>query len=320
MRAPAFWDTQNYLSAALSPLSALYAALGRWRFSHTQPYKSAVPVICIGNITAGGAGKTPVALTIGNWFKAHGVTAFFLSRGYGGERTEPLLIHPGIHTALEVGDEPLLLARVLPTIVARSRIEGAKLAVSRGAKVIIMDDGFQNPSLAKDLSLLVIDGTYGFGNDRVLPAGPLRERPQDAFARAQGLIVVGDKAASLPLPADLPVLQAYTHITSDLSALKGKEVLAFCGIARPEKFFSSLMAHGIHIRQHKTFADHHPYTPADIEPLLAVGLPVVTTSKDAVKLSPGLRSRITVVDISLLFENQQALDDLLTPFLPKPTL
>src|SRR6266702_4634659 len=161
-----------------------------------------VPLICVGNPTLGGAGKTPAALAIGRFLKAAGERPFFLSRGYGGRARGPLVVDPGRHGAREVGDEPLLLARIAPTVVARARPAGAAVARARGASVIVMDDGFQNPSLAKDFAVLVLDGRRGIGNARVFPAGPLRAPLEIQLERTQALIAVGEIAAAACLLAE----------------------------------------------------------------------------------------------------------------------
>jgi tetraacyldisaccharide 4'-kinase len=313
MKAPAFWDSRNRWSAMLMPLSLLYGKMSAFYYRLHTPVRVDIPVICIGNLTAGGAGKTPVALTIGAMLKAKGINAFYVSRGYGGQRTEPLLVNPSVHDAYEVGDEPLLLAQCLPTIVARHRGNGALLAQKRGAKAIIMDDGFQNPTLHKDLSLLVIDGVYGIGNGLMIPAGPLRELPEEAFKRAHGIVIVNPQE-TLPVtpPDNLPLLKAHTKAANPLTALNGQNVLAFCGIARPKKFFTLLESLGVTIAQRLVFADHHAYSATDIQQLQNSALPLVTTAKDAVRLPPSLHSKLHILDISLEFEDKPSLDTLIS--------
>lgn len=313
MKAPAFWDKLGLIPTLLSPFACLYAKAAAARWQHITPVNIDVPVICVGNITMGGAGKTPVALAIGERCKALGIGAFFLSRGYGGERIEPLLVNPALHDAQEVGDEPLLLARSLPTVVSKNRVDGARMAQAYGAQVIIMDDGFQNPSLAKDLSLLVIDGQYGLGNGQVFPAGCLREPAQAALARASAVIAINAQdALPFTVPDSLRVLHATTSPGEGLGAIQGKTVAAFCGIARPEKFFSMLAASGVTLGVTRAFADHHRYTAHDLSALIASGLPLVTTAKDAVRLPPEVRSLVQVVELSLAFEDMVALDALIT--------
>jgi len=303
-------------SALLAPVAALYgwAAAARMR----QPGSSAgVPVVCVGNLTSGGAGKTPAALAIGRLLIEAGERPFFLSRGYGGRARGPLVVEPDRHDAAEIGDEPLLLARIAPTVVARARPAGAALARERGASVIVMDDGFQNPSLAKDLAVLVVDGRRGIGNGRVLPAGPLRAPLQTQLERAHALIAVGEivAAAALLSKAEalgIPVFRG--RLAPDpptLAALAGKEVLAFAGIGDPQKFFATLAGAGIRVGACRPFADHHRYGDQDTARLLADadrhGLVPVTTEKDWVRMAgdpriAALASRTHAVPVTLALD------------------
>lgn len=309
MKTPRFWQSNNLLSSALLPLAVLYDAGRRLRNAITAPALCAVPVICVGNLTAGGAGKTPVALYIGKKLQERGINACFLSRGYGGSLKGPVLVDTHKHAAREVGDEPLLLAKVLPTIVAKSRPAGAGYAAEHGAQLIIMDDGLQNPTLEKTLSLVVIDGTYGFGNGRLLPAGPLREPAGEGLKKAHAIIVI-NPAPDAPLPAGATVVHARTYITNP-EAFVGKKLLAFCGIAMPEKFFSLLRTLHTEITETVAFADHHAYTDTDVESLMAKAKAaqaiLVTTAKDAVRLPPALRDQIAVAGMELAFDNDAAL-------------
>lgn len=316
MKTPALWQSDNALSKLLAPLSLVYdAAQAAYRKYYPRPLAFPVPVICIGNLTAGGAGKTPVALAVGKRLKERGVNAYFLSRGYGGRVRDPVLVNPNLHTAYEVGDEPLLLSHVLPTIVAKDRVSGALYALQRGAQAIVTDDGFQNPSLAKTLSILVLDGVYGYGNGRLLPAGPLRERPEEGFRRADAAVVIGAGNADLRIPAGLPTLSAELEPLPAGRELEGKRVLAFCGIATPRKFFDTLAALGANIVGTAAFADHYYYTPDDIKSLSARARKeqalLVTTAKDMIRLTPELRALATAVEVRLKFAEPSALDALL---------
>jgi tetraacyldisaccharide 4'-kinase len=318
LRAPAFWDETGTASALLAPFAALYGAVAAARMR--RPGRSAgVPVICVGNPTLGGAGKTPTALAIGRFLLASGERPFFLSRGYGGSASDPLLLDLQRHGAAEVGDEPLLLARVAPTVVARDRPAGAEIARAQGASVIIMDDGFQNPSLAKNFSVLVLDGRRGIGNGRVLPAGPLRAPLKVQLTRAQALIAVGEIGAAAPVLAKaemlgMPVFRGRLEPDAQaLAALAGKNVLAFAGIADPEKFFATLIAAGIRIAAQREFADHHRYSAEDMRRLLAEAdqgdLVPVTTEKDLARMSrdprtAALRARAQVVPVRLSLERE----------------
>ncbi|MCC6948014.1 MAG: tetraacyldisaccharide 4'-kinase [Bradyrhizobiaceae bacterium] len=294
MRAPAFYfQPPGFLSALLSPLGAVYGAVAAARM-RKRGARAGVPVICVGNPTLGGAGKTPTALALAEMLAGMGERPFFLSRGYGGSEAGPLVVDAAKHRAAEVGDEPLLLARAFPTIVARDRAAGARLAVERGAGVLVLDDGFQNPSLAKDCALLVIDDASGIGNGRVFPAGPLRAPLEAQLTRAQGIVLVGEggAASSIVKQAEarkLPLFRAKLVPDSAAAAeLTEKKVLAFAGIGHPEKFFATLAALGADVVEKRAFPDHHRFSASDAEALLAAakarGLILVTTDKDLARL------------------------------------
>jgi tetraacyldisaccharide 4'-kinase len=320
MKTPEFWQTKNLFSTALLPLSALYGvAINLKKQLSPHSIEITVPVICVGNVTAGGAGKTPTAIAIAERLKNKNVHTYFLSRGYGGALKGPVLVNPDVHTARDVGDEPLLLARILPTIVAKDRVQGVTFACEKGARLLIMDDGFQNHSIPKILSLLVVDGRYGFGNGQLLPAGPLRETPESAFARAHGIIVIGKN--TLSLPTSLPIISATLTPTPAASALRGRNVFAFCGIAHPQKFFDTLALIGATLTGSAAFSDHHCYNERDMETLTKrakhANAILVTTAKDAVRLRPEWKSLVTVVEVSLIFDKPEQLDALLAPTLKK---
>lgn len=319
MRAPDFWSDPNSLAAKLlTPLGQLYAAAGRWRQMTTVAKHIGRPVICIGNLVAGGAGKTPVALALAHALMVRNIEpVHFLTRGYGGSEPGPLRVNPLRHDFRQVGDEALLLSATAPTWVARDRVAGARAAEAAGAGCVIMDDGFQNPSLHKDLSLLVIDGAFGFGNGRMIPAGPLREPASDGLARADALVLIGEDRTGLAARlADQPLLRATLAPTVESRvALSGRRVFAFAGIGRPAKFFESLVALGCSIAEARSFADHHPYSQSEIDALLAAAarqdaLPV-TTTKDAVRLPQAVRARVAVLDVALSWQDEGALDKLL---------
>lgn len=306
MRAPEFWRKDGRLARALAPLGALYAWGGARRLEQAEQYRPAVPVICIGNVVAGGAGKTPVAIALAKRLIAAGRHPHFLSRGHGGTEIGPRAVDLLRHDAARVGDEPLLLAGCAPTWVARDRSEGAVAAVATGADLIVMDDGFQSGRIAIDLGLLVVDGTYGFGNGRVIPAGPCREPPERAFARADALVIVGEDRAGLAeraAAANLPVIAARLVPAADAPDLAGQRVIAFAGIGLPEKFFATLRGVGAAIVAAHPFPDHHPFTRAEIETILAeaeaAGAMAVTTAKDRVRLPPDLRERVLALPVEL---------------------
>jgi tetraacyldisaccharide 4'-kinase len=316
MKAPGFWRTDGALPALLSPLS-LGMITGAWLRRRTAtPYRAPVPVICVGNLVAGGAGKTPVAIAIGRNLGAHGKAVHFLSRGYGGREGGPLRVDPVKHAAADVGDEPLLLARTAPSWIARDRAAGAAAAVAAGAEAIVLDDGFQNPTVAKDLSLVVVDGGYGFGNGRVIPAGPLREPRAAGLARADAVVLMepDEAGAASLLPPGMPVLRA-TLAPADADTLRGRTVFAFAGIARPEKFFATLESIGCRISARRAFPDHHPFSDAEIATLLAdaarAGAVPVTTEKDAVRLPPAMRDKVATLPVELRWADDAAVETLL---------
>ena len=319
MRAPSFWWKPGR-GLLLSPLGGIYG-VAAWLRLQRAGRSAGIPVICLGNLTVGGAGKTPAALLVARLLLAAHRRPFFLSRGYGGRLRGPVLVNPKIHRTADVGDEPLLLARLAPTIVARDRVAGAEAARFRGASVIVMDDGFQNPSLQKDLSILLVDCRRGIGNGWILPAGPLRAPLGAQLARAQALVAVGtgDSAAIVEQAAArrrLPIFHG--RIEPDrqtLDALVGRRVLAFAGIADPGKFFATLDEAGIVIAARQEFADHHRYTAAEARDLLkraeAENLLLLTTEKDHVRLGGGrdldaLAERAGALPVRLVIDEEES--------------
>jgi len=319
MREPAFWwRTAGLAAALLSPLAATYGAVAATRLR--QPgARAGVPVICVGNFTIGGAGKTPAAIAVARLIGAAGERPVFLSRGFGG-MLSGVRVDPARHRAADVGDEPLLLAHAAPAVVARDRVTGAELAVAEGASVIVMDDGFQNPSLAKDFSLLVVDARRGIGNGRVLPAGPLRAPLPAQLARTDALLVIGTGRA-----ADDVVKQASAHAlpvfaarlqpdAGFLAAHGGGRVLAFAGIGDPQKFFATLAEAGIALGATRSFPDHHRYTRAEAQALCdeaaRAGLRLVTTEKDLARMAgddaaASLAARVLALPVTLTIEGAE---------------
>ena len=312
--APRFWaqGSGRLLTALLAPVSPLVAAATARRVARAG-WRAPVPVLCVGNVTIGGAGKTSVALDLVARLRDAGCAAHVLLRGYGGAARGVHRVAPGDAAAL-VGDEALLLAAVAPTWVGADRAATARAAVAAGAAALVMDDGLQNPTLMKDLSLLVIDGGFGFGNRRVLPAGPLREPVAAAAARCRAAVLIGADThdALAALPPGLPVLRArLVADPADAAALRGRRVLAFAGIARPEKFFASLEEAGAAVVARESFPDHHPFAAAELRRLFdraaRLEAVAVTTAKDAVRLPPGARARVMVLGITLAWEDPAAL-------------
>jgi tetraacyldisaccharide 4'-kinase len=276
-----------------------------------------VPVICCGNATVGGTGKTTLALDLAARLAARGRAVHMLLRGYGGALRGPHRV--GARDAVaEVGDEALLLAAVAPTWIGADRAASARAAVAAGAQVLVLDDGLQNPSLHKNLSLLVVDGAYGFGNGRVLPAGPLREPLAAAAERCQAAVLIGADTAGVARGLPLPLLRARLRPGAEIGQWVGHPVLAFAGIARPEKFFSMLTEAGVTLAGTVRFPDHHRYTDAELDRLVAhaarLGAMPITTPKDAVRVPAEYRDRVGVVGASLAWDDASALEALLARY------
>lgn len=322
MRAPEFWTRGDFASrlavGALSPLGWIYGASVRWKAMHAQPYRSNAKVVCVGNLTAGGSGKTPVAIAIARMLIERKLRVMFLTRGFGGRVKGPVFVDLARDCAADMGDEALLLAAAAPVIVSHDRAAGAKLADAEHADVIVMDDGHQNFSIAKDFSLVVVDAKSGFGNGRVLPAGPLRESVDQGLVRADAVALVGDGTVDLGGFSG-PVLRARI-VPVDVHKLGGKAVVAFAGIGRPEKFFDTLRGLGAKLADARAFADHHVYTAAEIARLKrkaqAEGALLLTTEKDYVRLTPAEREDISFLPVRAGFDEMAAISALLDRIVP----
>ncbi|WP_316013736.1 tetraacyldisaccharide 4'-kinase [Roseobacter sp. HKCCA0434] len=317
MKAPGFWYREPGLGAALlSPLSALWA-IGARRRAARPCQRVPIPVICVGNLTVGGTGKSPTVMALVEMCRARGVEPHILSRGYGGSVAGPVAVTAQM-TADEVGDEPVMLRDFAQVWVARDRLAGAQAAAEEGAQTLILDDGFQDPSLCKDLSILVVDAETGFGNGRLLPAGPLRERVADGVARADLALMIGQgDGPSLPLPT------ARGRIEPLRTGMPwaGLPVVAFAGIGRPEKVFATLRGLGVDLKAAHGFGDHAPYTPAILSRLEAEarrhGAQLVTTEKDAARLPADFRAKVLPLAVRLHLHDgtalETALDRVLAP-------
>jgi len=327
MRPPEFWnikegrDSAPMIRLLLTPISWVYGWAAARRIKTTDSYDPGLPVICVGNATLGGTGKTPVAIYLLKSFRRLGINAVGLTRGYGGQEKGPMPVHER-HTAADVGDEPLLLARHGPVWVAEGRDDGARAARSHGASVIIMDDGHQNPQLEKTLSLLVVDAETGFGNGAVFPAGPLREKLGAALERADAIILMKptpdyeiDEVLTEQLSSKV-VIPAY--LAPAAAPPKGK-LYAFAGIGRPNKFFDALRRHGADIVEEVPYADHYKYKDADIENLFLLAseydASLITTEKDYVRLPQGYRRGVHSWPVSVVFEDELTMRRLLHPII-----
>lgn len=316
MKTPAFWQTDNLISRILSPLGALYNFATQRRITRNIPRKVGIPVICLGNLTAGGTGKTPTAISIAELLQTSGKHPSFITRGYHGKASS-VLVDTAKHTPRQVGDEPLLLARAAPTYVNPDRFVSAQTAEQNGADCLIMDDGFQNPGLFKDLSFIVIDGGYGFGNYKCIPAGPLREYVHNGIKRAQGVIIIGSDRHNVAQQINLPVF--YGTISPQAHNFSGKKVVAFAGIGRPQKFYNSLTEENIEIIKTFDFPDHHYYTEKELKEILDFAqknnAQAITTSKDFVKIPEHLKHFFNVFEITIKWQDPQSLKDFILSYI-----
>lgn len=317
IKAPLFWNNRGLLSTALLPLSGVWRVLAvlRQRFAKTS--RASLPVICIGNITVGGTGKTPLVGLLYDSLCERGHHPAILTRGYGGSEAGPLWVDSAVHDAAACGDEPLMLAESGDVLVSRDRAHGANIIAARGIHdVILMDDGMQNPFLEKDLKIGVFDGGVGVGNGRVLPAGPLREARSAGFAALDIVIINGDDETGLGamVPTGKPVYAG--HIEPDQSViddLGGSPVLAFAGIGRPQRFFATLRRSGANLVRWLAFADHHPYSASDLTKLQAdalhYGAQLMTTKKDWMRLPRDWREKIAFLPITMALPDCDAITD-----------
>ena len=309
MRTPDHWQSNNLVSLLLRPLGWVYFFLGLLHRRIVRSVNIGVPVICIGNIVAGGAGKTPTAIYIGKLL-SNSFKVAFLTRGYGGSLTGPVKVDPEKHTFHEVGDEAILLSRIATTWVSKSRVHGARAAKIDGAEVVIMDDGYQNPQLEKTLSFLVVDGTYGLGNKQLIPSGPLRETLRHGISRADALVVIGQDLHNIQsqVPKDVSIFPVtVTPIISE-KLKEASRVVGFAGIAQPSKFLRTLETLDLEVKGFFPFPDHHKFTKNEILDLtkkaFEMGAQLVTTTKDFVRLPPDMIGAIVALDIELSCINE----------------
>ena len=313
LKTPNFWfKKDSFLITILYPLSKLYIFFSKLRHQKTKAVSLKTPLICVGNATVGGAGKTPTSIAIAKLLKNLNLKPGFLTRGYGGETKGPFRVNALYHTAKQMGDESLILAQHTPTYVAKDRAKGGQKMDGLNLDALIMDDGYQNPSLKKDISFLVIDGQTGFGNDHVFPAGPLREPVEDAVERADALVIIGspsDNVSKVLSTTSVPIFPATVKSLFPENIDKETKLIAFSGIAFPDKFFNSLKDNGYHLLKKIPFADHHFYTEKDFsnlrEKARSVGAKLITTEKDYVRLTKAQKKYVSYVPIELCWKNKK---------------
>jgi tetraacyldisaccharide 4'-kinase len=319
LKAPKFWylKKDTYLSRILYPLSLLFRLGTKIRNITNHPNKSSLPIICVGNIVVGGAGKTPVSLKIGKILSKAGYSPHFISKGYAGIIKDCTLVESW-HSPKSVGDESLLLSEIAPTWVGINRNESIKLAANKGSDCIIMDDGFQNPTIHKDFSIIVINSSQEFGNTRVMPAGPLRESIKRGLSKTNLIIVIGDvtKYLQKTIPNHIPLIPAKFNIINENKIFKGQKITAFAGIAYPEKFFTSLREQGAKIVKEITYPDHHIYDENDLLSLAETANKtqsvLVSTRKDFVRIPKSYRSLVNTLDGEIIFENEDLIKEILS--------
>jgi len=319
LKAPKFWymKRDTLLSNSLYPFSLIFRLGTKIRNLISKEKKAKLTVICIGNIVIGGAGKTPVALKIGSMLKEGGYNPNFVSKGYGGLEKNNTLVKDW-HSPKSVGDEPLLLSEIAPTWIGLDRNKSFELAIGNGADCIVMDDGFQNPNLQKDFSIIVINGEQGFGNKRVIPAGPLRESINRGLSRTNLVITIGEISDSVKnkIPKHIPIIGAKFKIKEDDLILKTQKITAFVGIAYPEKFFNSLKLLKANIVDEITYSDHHIYSENDLLYLAEIANKnksiLVTTKKDMVRIPKSFRSLVRTIDGFIQLDDEKLLFEILS--------
>lgn len=312
MKAPQFWyRPASLLAQFMAPLGYIYFAGSVVRSLLARRYKASIPMICVGNVVAGGSGKTPTALALAALLQKNGKKPAFVTRGYGGAQKGPLRVDGAHHSSIDVGDEAMLLLRQAPAWIGRNRVKAIREA-ERFASHIILDDGLQNPHIRPDLSLLVIDATAGFGNGRMIPAGPLREPLQQALKRVQAIVAIGDgKIESF----GKPVFRAHLKPNIPENFPQDAKFLAFAGIGRPQKFYEVCRGAKLNLVATEDFADHHRFRLGELETLekkaRSLGAKLLTTEKDYVRLPDSFRKRVTTFPVQLVFEDAEAVEKLL---------
>lgn len=315
-KSPKFWeDEESVWTKVLLPVSDVYSFFSRMKLNNTSSERVSIPVVCVGNVVLGGAGKTPTVELVCSILKEFGYNPHILTGGYGGYIKNVVKVDPSKHYYLQVGDEALLSSMVSPTWIGRNRVNSAKAAILSGADILVMDDGFQNNSLQKDFKILVIDSKQGIGNGHLFPAGPLRESVESAVMKSDIVFIVGEKNSGIEdivrsINPNVSVCYGRTHVTDGIEQLKWEKVIGFCGLGYPEKFKCTILDNGLQLEDFIAFSDHHPYTITEIQKLIKAskntGAKLVTTRKDYIKIPDVFKNDINVIDIKM-----NALDDTL---------
>ena len=319
LKAPKFWyqKKDTYLSNSFYPLSLLFRFGTKIRNLVSTKQNTKLPIICVGNIVVGGAGKTPVALKIGKLLIKAGYNPHFISRGYSGTIKSSTLVQSW-HSAKSVGDESILLSEIAPTWIGGDRINSANLAHQNGSDCLILDDGFQNPNIQKDFSIIVINATQEFGNKRVMPSGPLRESIKRGLSRTHLVIVIGNTSEKIKktIPVNIPIIEAKFQINKENKIFKGQNITAFAGIAYPEKFFQSLEEQGAKIVKKLSYPDHYIYNENDLLSLAEIANKtksiLVSTKKDYIRIPKSYRSLINTLEGEIIFNDEDSLVKMLS--------
>ncbi|MGH1398177.1 MAG: tetraacyldisaccharide 4'-kinase [Alphaproteobacteria bacterium] len=323
LKTPSYWypkdERRDWRRMALCPFASLYGVFFKLHQGMTRTKKAPLPILCLGNLVAGGTGKTPSAIAVLNYLKDQGLAdnPGFMLRGYGGAERGPLLVNTAKHSAWDVGDESLILAQHAPTIVSADRIAGAALAAKHGIDFLVMDDGLQNPGIQKDISIIVVNGEMGFGNGKMMPAGPLREPLERGLAKADAFLLIGDDRAGVldMLPDDVPVLRGHLKPSPDFKANLKQRYFAFAGLGYPDKFFNFLRDDlGLNVVETQAFGDHCPYGAGDFRALRekakSMDARLITTTKDYLRLPIGDKDLVDIVPVAMEIDGLDTLDAL----------
>ena len=313
-KTPKFWNTpDSYYTKLLHPVAKIYELISKIKLNSVTPEKAKIPVVCVGNVVIGGAGKTPTVKLVCNILKSQNFTPHILTSGYGGYLKNVVRVDCNKHSYLQVGDEALLSALVSPTWVGKNRLNSANAATLSGADILVMDDGFQNNSIEKNFKILVVDSHQGFGNEHIFPAGPLRENVESGVKKSDIVLIIGQKNENIEtkikgIRPNIPIFYATMDVSNTSDFIAGEKVIGFCGLGFPQKFKKTLEKMELEVIDFIAFSDHHPYTITEIQKLLKaarnLGAKLVTTRKDYIKIPDVFKNDISVIDINLSFTDE----------------